>query len=118
MRQKTALACAILPRPKLLVLDEPLNGLDATTTATIKETLRLWADRGGAVLYTSHLLDVAERVCDRVAILKSGRLAAHGTLDELRRRTGTDGTLEEVFRALTDAEDPRAAAEALLGPRA
>jgi len=117
MRQKTALACAILPRPKLLVLDEPLNGLDATTTATIKETLRLWADRGGAVLYTSHLLDVAERVCDRVAILKSGRLAAHGTLDELRRRTGTDGTLEEVFRALTDAEDPRAAAEALLGPK-
>ena len=115
MRQKVALACAILPRPRLLVLDEPLNGLDAPTTAMIKETLRLWADRGGAVLYTSHLLDVAERVCDRLAVLIQGRLAAHGSLDELRRRAGTEGTLEEVFRALTAAEDPRARALLLLG---
>jgi ABC-2 type transport system ATP-binding protein len=83
----------------------------------IKETLRLWADRGGAVLYTSHLLDVAERVCDRLAVLIQGRLAAHGSLDELRRRAGTEGTLEEVFRALTAAEDPRARALLLLGTR-
>src|SRR5688572_14976001 len=73
MRQKTALACAILPRPKLLILDEPLNGLDAPTTAVFKEVLRAWADRGGSVLYTSHMLDVAERVCDRVAVLHHGR---------------------------------------------
>ena len=115
MRQKVALACAILPRPKLLVLDEPLNGLDAPTTAMIKETLRLWADRGGAVLYTSHLLDVAERVCDRLAVLVQGRLVAHGTLDDLRRRAGSEGTLEQVFQALTQAEDPRAKARVLLG---
>ena len=116
MRQKTALACAILPRPALLVLDEPLSGLDAPTTAVVKELLRAWARRGGAVLYTSHLLDVVERVCDRMAILATGQLVAEGTLNELRTRSGTDGTLEEVFRAVTHADDPRARAEAVLGP--
>ena len=115
MRQKTALACAILPRPKLLVLDEPLNGLDAPTTAVFKEVLKSWAARGGAVLYTSHLLDVAERVCTRIAILDHGRLVGAGTLDELRALAGRDGTLEQVFSALTQSEDQRAQAERLLG---
>jgi ABC-2 type transport system ATP-binding protein len=115
MRQKTALACALLPKPPLLILDEPLNGLDAPTTVVFKEVLRAWADRGGSVLYTSHLLDVAERICDRVAILYLGRLAALGTLDELRARTGQDGTLEEVFGTITHTEDPREKARKLLG---
>jgi ABC-2 type transport system ATP-binding protein len=115
MRQKVALACAILPRPSLLVLDEPLTGLDAPSTATVKELLRAWADRGGAVLYTSHLLDVVERVCDRMAVLDRGQLVAEGGLEELRTRAGSDGTLEQVFAALTAAEDPRAAAHRLLG---
>jgi len=105
MRQKTALACAILARPKLLVLDEPLNGLDAPTTAVFKEVLKSWATRGGAVLYTSHLLDVAERVCDRIAVLDHGRLVGLGTLDELRSLAGRDGTLEQVFGALTHSEE-------------
>jgi len=115
MRQKVALACAILPRPRLLVLDEPLNGLDAPTTAVFKEVLASWATRGGAVLYTSHMLDVAERVCDRIAVLDRGRLVGVGTLDELRTLAGRDGTLEQVFGALTRSEDPRAQAERLLG---
>jgi ABC-2 type transport system ATP-binding protein len=115
MRQKAALACAILPRPKLLVLDEPLNGLDAPTTAVFKEVLRAWAARGGSVLYTSHLLDVAERVCDRIAILAEGKLVGVGTMDELRTLAGRDGTLEQVFGALTKSEDPQAQAERLLG---
>ena len=118
MRQKAALACAILPRPKLLVLDEPLNGLDAPTTAVFKEVLKSWAKRGGAVLYTSHLLDVAERVCDRIAVLDHGRLVGLGTLDELRALAGRDGTLEQVFGALTRSEDPGQQAERLLGSRA
>lgn len=115
MRQKTALACALLPKPPLLILDEPLNGLDAPTTIVFKEVLRAWADRGGAVLYTSHLLDVAERICDRVAILSKGSLAGLGTLAELRQRTGQDGTLEQVFGAITQTEDPVAKARRLLG---
>jgi ABC-2 type transport system ATP-binding protein len=115
MRQKTALACAILPRTPLWVLDEPLEGLDAPTTAVVKEVLRAWAREGGSVLYTSHQLDVVERVCDRMAIVAQGELVALGTLDELRARSGRDGTLEEVFRAETRAEDPVEKARQVLG---
>ena len=115
MRQKVALACAILPRPKLLILDEPLNGLDAPTTAVFKEVLRGWADRGGAVLYTSHMLDVAERVCDRVAVLHAGSMLGVGSLTELRGVAGRDGTLEQVFGALTSAVDPKLGAARILG---
>lgn len=116
MRQKVAVACAILPRPPLLVLDEPLSGLDAPSAAMLKAVLRGWAERGGAVLYTSHLLDVVERVCDRVAILARGELMAAGTLDELRTRAGAGSeTLEQVFGALARSEDPAARAHELLG---
>ena len=115
MRQKVALACAILPRPTLLILDEPLSGLDAPTAIVVKELLRTWAGDGGSVLYTSHLRDVVERVCDRMAILSHGRLVALGTLEELRERSGRDGTLDEVFRAVTEAPDPAEAARRILG---
>jgi ABC-2 type transport system ATP-binding protein len=115
MRQKTAIACALLAEPDLLVLDEPLTGLDAPSTAVMKEVLRAWARSGRAVLYTSHLLDVVERVCDRMAILVQGRVVTVGTLAELRGRAGHDGTLEQLFRSLTQAEDPAARAAAILG---
>ena len=115
MRQKAALACALLPEPELLILDEPLSGLDAPTTAVIKALIGAWAERGGAVLYTSHLLDVVERVCDRMAILTNGKLVALGTLDDLRERSGTDGSLDDVFRAVTASEDPAIAARRILG---
>ena len=115
-QQKLVLLCrACVKSPDLLVLDEPLSGLDAPTTAVVKECLRAWADRGGSVLYTSHLLDVVERVCDRMAILSHGELVALGTLDELREREGKDGTLEQVFRAVTRSEDPAEAAARILG---
>jgi ABC-2 type transport system ATP-binding protein len=114
MRQKAALACAVLTRPPLLVLDEPLSGLDAPTTAVVKELIRAWAHDGGSVLYTSHLLDVVERVCDRMAILSEGRLVAAGSLAELRARAGRGGTLDEVFRAVTRSEDPARAARRIL----
>ena len=115
MRQKTALACALLPRPELLVLDEPLGGLDAPSAAMLKAVLRGWADRGGAVLYTSHLLDVVERVCDRVAVMARSKLVAVGALEELRASGSGDESLEEIFRSLTRTEDPAARAAAILG---
>ena len=115
MRQKVAIACALLPEPPLLILDEPLSGLDAPSAMAIKEVLKRWAKRGGAVLYTSHLLDVVERVADRIVILSAGAVAAEGTLNELRARTGEDGTLERVFEAVTDSADPAAVADRLLG---
>jgi ABC-2 type transport system ATP-binding protein len=115
MRQKAALACALLPRPALLVLDEPLSGLDAPTAAMVKEILRAWADRGGSVLYTSHLLDVVERVCDRMVILDHGAAVAQGTLPELRSLARTEGTLEQVFAAVTRSGDPADRARTVLG---
>ena len=114
MRQKTALACAILPKPTLLVLDEPLSGLDAPTAAMFKQVFRSWASRGGVVLYTSHLLDVVERVCDRMVILARGKLVAVGSLDELRERAGRGGTLEQVFGTLAQTEAPEELAASLL----
>jgi len=117
MRQKAALACALVHEPEVLVLDEPLTGLDAPSAATVKEVLRAWADRGGAVLYTSHLLDVVERVCDRMAVLARGVLVAEGSLTDLRIRAGRDGTLEQVFGTLTATEDPVARARAIVRQR-
>lgn len=115
MRQKVAIACALLPRPPLLVLDEPLTGLDTSTAMVIQALMRGWADRGGGVIVTSHLLEVVERVCDRMAILHQGRLLALGSLDELRARAGAGNSLEEVFRVLTHSEDPREVAARILG---
>lgn len=115
MRQKVAIACALLPRPPLLVLDEPLTGLDTSTGMVIKALMRGWGDRGGAVLVTSHLLEVVERVCDRMAILSHGRMLACGTFEELRSSAGGGSTLDEVFRSLTQAEDPALVADRILG---
>jgi ABC-2 type transport system ATP-binding protein len=116
MTQKVALASALLTEPKALILDEPLSGLDVETTLIFKEVLREFARAGGAVLYSSHLLDVVERVADRVAVLDRGKLRALGSMAELRAQAGgKDQRLEELFRQLTAAGDPVQAARAILG---
>ena len=101
-----------------MVLDEPLSGLDVETTLVLKEILREFAGRGGAVLYCSHLLDVVETVAHRIAILDQGKLVAIGSLDELRAAEGKgheDQRLEVLFRDLTAASDPTEKARAILG---
>ena len=117
MQQKVSLACALLTSPKLLVLDEPLSGLDVETTFTVKEVMRTFAQRGGAVLYCSHILDVVQTVAHRVAVLGKGKLLACGTVDELRAQAGSgaDADLGSVYRQLTQASDPAAAAREILG---
>jgi ABC-2 type transport system ATP-binding protein len=117
MLQKVSLAAALLTGPRLLVLDEPLSGLDATTTLVVKELMREFAARGGAVLHCSHLLDVVETTAHRIAVLDRGRLLACGTAAELRQQAGTDAGahLDVVFRTLVQAGDPRATARAILG---
>ena len=119
MMQKVILASALLTEPKMLVLDEPLSGLDVETTLVLKEILREFAARGGAVLYCSHLLDVVETIAHRIAILDRGKLLVIGTLDELRAREGYedhgDQRLETLFRELTAASDPGTKAREILG---
>ena len=114
MRQKVLLASALLHNPAVLVLDEPLTGLDAESTALVKELLKELTSRGKAVLYTSHILDVVERVCTRMAIVAKGKVVAEGALEDLRERAGSQSDLEDVFRILTSAEDPSIRARAML----
>lgn len=102
MKQKVALAGVLIHDPRLLVLDEPLTGLDVTMARQVKDALRAAVNMGKTVIVTTHILDVAERMADRIGILAGGRLLAEGTLDELRATAGSEGaTLEEVFIQLT-----------------
>jgi ABC-2 type transport system ATP-binding protein len=104
MKQKVALAAALIHDPKLLILDEPLTGLDAAMARAVKDALRDQVDRGKTVIVTTHILEVAERMADRIGIIGGGKLLAEGTLDELRDRAGTEGmTLEDTFIRLTSA---------------
>ena len=102
MKQKTALAGALIHDPKLLILDEPLTGLDAAVARQVKDLLQERVRNGATVILTTHILEVAERIADRIGIIQNGRLLAEGTLAELRERAGErDGTLEDVFLELT-----------------
>jgi ABC-2 type transport system ATP-binding protein len=104
MKQKVALAGALIHDPQLLILDEPLTGLDAGMARSVKDALRAQVDAGKTVIVTTHILEVAERMADRIGIIAGGRLLAEGTLEELRGRAGTEGmTLEDTFIRLTSA---------------
>jgi ABC-2 type transport system ATP-binding protein len=98
MKQKAALAGALIHEPQLLILDEPLTGLDAAIARQVKDLLLERARAGCTIILTTHILDVAERLVDRIGIIQSGRLLAEGTLQELRAKGGhSDATLEDVF---------------------
>ena len=108
MRQKVALAGALLHEPKLIVLDEPLTGLDAASARDVKTMLRARVEEGATVIMTTHILEVAERMADRIGVIRAGKLIAEGTLEELRRRVGHSGTtLEDTFLTIV-AREPAA----------
>jgi ABC-2 type transport system ATP-binding protein len=105
MRQKVALAGALVHDPRLIILDEPLTGLDAVSARHVKGLLQDRVRAGGTVIMTTHILEVAERMADRIGVIASGRLVAEGTLAELRRQNGhNDTSLEDMFIALVDVE--------------
>ena len=109
MRQKVALAGALVHDPRLIILDEPLTGLDAGSARTVKDVLLRRVRDGMTVIMTTHILEVAERMAERIGVIDKGRLIANGTLEELRRRAGREGTtLEEIFLHLV-AEEEQAA---------
>lgn len=102
MKQKAVLAAALIHEPRLLILDEPLTGLDAAASRLVKDLIRERVANGAAVILTTHILEVAERMADRIGIIKGGRLLTEGRLDELRLHAGASGqTLEDVFLSLT-----------------
>ena len=107
MRQKVILASALIHRPDVLILDEPLDGLDANTALVVKELLKKLAAQGKTILFSSHILEVVERMCTRIVIINKGCQVAEGTAQEIRETTGT-ATLEEAFSKLTGVRDASA----------
>lgn len=100
MKQKLALISALIHKPKLLILDEPFVGLDPKAAHTLKVIMREICDEGGAIFFSTHVLEVAEKLCDKVAIIKSGKIVALGTTEQIKG----DGSLEEIFMELIDNE--------------
>ena len=114
MQQKASLAAALVHDPRVLVLDEPTVGLDPKSARLIKDILRQLAERGAAVMLSTHILEIAERMCDRIGIINKGQLVAIGTMDELRE-LGKSGetSLEDIFLGLTGGAEEAAIAEIL-----
>ena len=108
MRQKLAIASAFLRNPRLIMFDEPLTGLDPIAIRSMREAIARRAAGGTAVVISSHLLDLVERICDRILILHQGRVLARGTLAEIRTQAATaeSGSLEEAFFAITQNDAP------------
>lgn len=113
MQQKTALAAALVHDPKVLVLDEPTVGLDPKSARLIKDILRQLADRGAAIFLSTHILEIAERMCDRIGIINQGQLIAVGTMDELRNLGKGESSLEDIFLNLTGGAEYAEIAEVL-----
>ncbi|MFL7892838.1 MAG: ABC transporter ATP-binding protein [Anaerolineales bacterium] len=113
MQQKTALASALLHDPQVLVMDEPTVGLDPRSARLIKDILRQLADRGAAIFLSTHILEIAERMCDRIGIINEGRLVAVGTMQELRAIGKGETSLEDIFLNLTGGTEYAEIAEVL-----
>ena len=113
MRQKILLSAALMHNPEILILDEPLSGLDVTTALVLRDLLEGLAARGRMILYSSHVLDVLEKVCSRVLILCKGRVAAHDTIERLRESLN-ETSLEGIFGRLTREQNHRAIANGIL----
>ena len=116
MKQKVALIASLVHQPPVLLLDEPLSGIDAKSSRLVKELLSLHTQKGGAVLFSTHIMEVAEHLCTRIGIIYQGKIIAEGTLDQLKSKTGSKSeTLEEVFLKLTNEETEVADKTRLLG---
>ncbi|MEJ6951205.1 ABC transporter ATP-binding protein [Natronospora cellulosivora (SeqCode)] len=106
MGRKIILAAAFLHRPKVVLLDEPTHGLDAYSAKTVKDLFRKQANEGSAILLTTHVMEIAERLCDRIAVIYEGKIKAVGTLEQLRQKaTSKDSSLEDIFLKLTKKEE-------------
>ncbi len=105
MKQRLVLAATLLHRPKVIVVDEPLVGLDPHTARLVKEIFREQARSGTSIFMSTHVLSVAEDFADRIGIMLHGRIVALGRMDDLRRQADTDGRLEEVFFKITEGNE-------------
>ncbi len=115
MKQKIALISALIHRPKLLILDEPLSGLDPKSARIVRDLLHELKGQGVTTMMSTHVLEIAQAMCDRIGIMYQGRILALGTMEELRQRASMPSSkLEDIFLKLTGAGDIRAVVEELL----
>lgn len=116
MKQKVALIASLVHQPPVLLLDEPLSGLDAKSSRIVKDLLLLHTQKGGAVLFSTHIMEVAEHLCTRIGIIYQGKIVAEGTLDQLKNKSGNKNkTLEDLFLKLTNEETEVADKTRILG---
>ena len=114
MRQKIALISALMHKPDILILDEPLNGLDPRSARIVKELLHRLADEGVSILFSTHVLEIADAICTKITIISNGSTITEGTSEEIKTLAGLkDSTLEDVFLKLTGSEDTAKVVEAL-----
>jgi ABC-2 type transport system ATP-binding protein len=114
MKQKLIISSALIHRPEVIVVDEPLVGLDPKAARLLKEIFRGFVGRGGTILMSTHTLEVAEALCDRLAIIQNGQIRAEGTMDDLRREAESgDARLEEIFLKLTGGDEVKELLEVL-----
>ena len=111
MRQKVVIRAALLHNPEVIFFDEPLNGLDANSALLLKELIRRLADQGKTIFYCSHILEVVEKICDRVIIINEGKIVADGSISELQNLT-KQSSLEGIFSQVTHSEDMAEIADA------
>ncbi len=102
MRQKIVLIGALIHEPEVFILDEPMVGLDPKSSFRLKEIMRERCDEGKTVFFSTHVMEVAEKLCDRIAIIKNGNIIAVGTLEEIRNQAQDEGSLEKIFLELTE----------------
>ena len=102
MRQKIVICGALLSNPKNWILDEPMTGLDPKASFDLKEMMREHTKKGNTVFFSTHVLDVAEKLCDRVGIINKGKLVFVGTLEEMKEKFKEQGSLEELFLEITE----------------
>jgi ABC-2 type transport system ATP-binding protein len=113
MKQKVVIVAALLHRPKVLILDEPFDGIDANAALVMKGLLKQMAAQGRTILFSSHILEVVERICTRIVVINDGRVVANGTAADIRGATGTT-SLEAAFSHLTGVRDVGQVASDLL----
>ena len=104
MRQKIAVIGALIHEPKVWILDEPLTGLDPKSSFVLKEMMREHADKGNVVLFSTHVLEVAEKVCDSIAIIKGGKLLYTGKMKDIKKEMSNNQSLEDIFLEMTSHE--------------
>jgi ABC-2 type transport system ATP-binding protein len=114
MRQKVLITSGLIHNPEIIILDEPLSGLDANSVIIVKELIARLATEGKTIFYCSHMMDIVEKVSDRIILIANGAVVADGSFQELQQQSGNLGSLENIFASLTSGQESANQAQDLI----